>query len=87
MFVCAGVYVMFLTERVSLDAMAAAEEANCEREASVPAGDLEASDGSGRFADGKKGGLLLEERAAAASRPLKPLAAGAGGRQISCLRA
>jgi hypothetical protein len=55
-FVVAGVYVMFLTERVSLDAMAAAEEANCESEARVPVGDLEASDGSGRFADGKKGG-------------------------------
>ena len=47
---------MFLTERVSLDAMAAAEEANCEREASVPAGDLEAGEGSGRFADGANGG-------------------------------
>jgi zinc transporter 1/2/3 len=55
-FVVAGVYVMFLTERVSLDAMAAAEEANCEREASVPVGDLEAGGGSGRFADGENGG-------------------------------
>ena len=54
MFVCAGVYVMFLTERLSLDAMAAAEEANCEREASVPAGDLEAGGGSKHSAGGEE---------------------------------
>ena len=55
MFVCAGVYVMFLTERLSLDAMAAAEEANCERETSVPAGDLEAGGGSKHTAGGEAG--------------------------------
>ena len=54
-FVCAGVYVMFLTERLSLDAMAAAEEANCEREAAVPAGDLEAGGGSKHSTGGEDG--------------------------------
>ena len=44
-FVCVGVYIMFLTERVSLDAMAAGEEKHCLEGSAVttqPKTDLEA---------------------------------------------
>lgn len=60
-FVCTGVYIMFLTERLSLDAMAAAEEANCEREPSVAAGDLEAGGGPSG-AGGRAEGESVEEQ-------------------------
>jgi zinc transporter ZupT len=36
-FVALGVYIMFLTERMSLDAMAAAEESNCEASSAASA--------------------------------------------------